>query len=163
MLKKILIIVLLLGSTVFAQSENTSVKIKVSARVVEFLEMVTLADIDVGTVIPAEDILTLNPLTDQGAGMILVQGRANASVQIHYSSQVEMVNLQTSTALVVDYAVSGNMDNQQTSSTIFTSNPGTITLSDKGEYYLFIGCSFSLLNLTSGQYDGDFVIEVEYN
>lgn len=142
---------------------KADVKLNISATVVDYLEMITLANIDVGTVIPSEDILKLDPRTDQGAGLIKVEGRQNSSIQVAYSNRVEMVNIATNTPLTVMYTVSGNQGNSQSASEIFTTNPETAFLSSTGEYYLWIGCSFSLLDLVPGQYDGDFVIEVDYN
>ncbi|MCF6238153.1 MAG: hypothetical protein L3J79_04950, partial [Candidatus Marinimicrobia bacterium] len=129
----------------------------------EYHEMMTLADIDVGTVIPSDDMLRLDPRTDQGAGLIKIVGRVNASIQISYSGQIEMVNLATSTSMTVSYSVSGNESSEQSLSELFTTNPETVTLNSNGEYYLWIGCAFSLLDLVPGQYDGDFVVEVDYN
>ena len=161
-LKRVILNALTL-SLLFGQDIGSSVSVNVTAHVMEFIEMITLADIDVGTVIPSEDMLRLNPQADQGAGIIMVQGRSNSSIQINYSAQVEMMNLSTNRPLTVHYSVSGNVENQQSASTLFTSNPETVTLNSKGEYYLYIGCAFSLLDLTPGTYDGDFVLEVEYN
>ncbi len=142
---------------------DAGVKVRIEATVVDYIEMITLADIDVGTVIPSDDILRLDPRNDQGAGLMLVQGRSEATIQISYSKQVEMINVQSATTLTVDYEVSGNGNNEQSSSVLFTSNPETVILNRDGEYYLWIGCAFSLSQLVPGQYDGDFVIEVDYN
>jgi len=158
-----LLLLALLVNSGFAQKQQTGAKTRVEAEVVEYLEMITLADIDVGTIIPSQDVLRLNPRTDSGAGIIKVQGRPNSKVQVSFSSQIEMVNVATSNTLTVTYQVSGNKDNDQSASDIVTTNPEVIELNDTGEYYLWIGCEFSMANLVSGQYDGDFVIDVDYN
>ncbi|NQV15366.1 hypothetical protein HQ531_07900 [bacterium] len=162
-IKTILISIVLLVALVFGQGEIPELRVRIAATVVDYIEMTTISDIDVGTVIPSEDILRLDPRTDQGAGIIKVHGRENASILVTFSGQVEMVNLAGNTTLTVTYAVSGNQDNDQSGSELFTINPNTITLNNYGEYYMWIGCEFSLLNLVSGQYDGDFAIEVDYN
>ena len=160
---KNLIIIIILSSMGLAQTNRSSVNVSVSATIQDYLDMITLADIDVGTVIPSDDRLVLNPQTDQGAGIIMIRGRENASIQVGYSAQVEMINQSTSSTLLVQYSVFGNAENLQSSSTILELNPETVTLSGGGEYFLYIGCSFGLANLEQGQYDGDFVIEVDYN
>ena len=162
MLKQLSLILLLLSLS-FAQGSKSDVTVHIAATVVDYLEMITLADIDVGTVIPSEDMLRLDPRTDQGAGIIKLQGRQDAHVQVSYSAQVEMINLETDRTLTVNYSVSGNVDNDQAASDLMPTNPATVKLNNSGEYYLWIGCSFSLANLVAGQYDGDFVIEVDYN
>ena len=158
---KLICITLIL--TVAAQGQDTEVTARIEATVIESLEMIILADIDVGTVIPSEGILRLNPRTDSGAGIIKLEGRPNSAVQVSFSSQIEMVNVATNTTLSVTYKVSGNEDNVQSASDIFVTNPQNIFLNNLGEYYLWIGCEFSMENLVSGQYDGDFVIDVDYN
>ncbi|MCF7826364.1 MAG: hypothetical protein K9M55_09010 [Candidatus Marinimicrobia bacterium] len=157
---------LLLTMNSFGQDsskDKTSVSVSISATVVDQIQLITLADIDVGTVIPSEDILRLDPRKDQGAGIIKVLGRQNSSIQISYSSQVEMVNLASNSILLVSYNIGGSVDNDQTASDVFSTNPVTVNLNGEGEYYLWIGCSFSMKNLVPGQYDGDFILEVDYN
>ncbi|MBL7027963.1 MAG: hypothetical protein ISR88_05985 [Candidatus Marinimicrobia bacterium] len=161
--KLILIIFLVLVCSVVALGQDSQAKVRIEATVFEYLEMITLADIDVGTIIPSEGTLRLNPRTDAGAGIIKLQGRPNTAVQVSFSGQIEMVNIASNTTLSVTYRVSGNSDNDQAASDIFTTNPAYIELNNIGEYYLWIGCEFSMDNLVSGQYDGDFVLDVDYN
>lgn len=153
---------IMLTSLGFSQSKP-EVKVTIEATVVDYIEMITLADIDVGTVLPSDETLTLNPRTDQGAGIIALQGRQNASIQISYSALVEMTNINADRGLTVNYSVCGNAENDQAGSALLIANPATVQLNSTGEYYLWIGCSFSLLSIVPGQYDGDFSIEVDYN
>ncbi len=161
--KQFVIVMTLMVSAGFGQVSNPKFNLEVSATVVDFLEMITISDIDVGTVVASEDVLRLDPRTDQGAGLIKIEGRQNSSIQIAYSGQVEMVNLTTNSSMTVTYTLSGNGANAQSASQLFTTNPETVVLDDKGEFFIWIGCSFSLLDLAPGQYDGDFVVEVDYN
>ncbi len=156
------LVAILFSSLAISQS-NPDVNVTIAATVVDYIEMITLADIDVGTVLPSEDVLRLDPRTDQGAGIIALLGRQNASVQVSFSAQVEMSNVITDQSLTVKYTVAGNGENDQAASSLLTANPATVQLNASGEYYLWIGCEFSLLNLVPGQYDGDFAIEVDYN
>ena len=162
-ISNILLVILFMLSPGFSQDGSPSVKVRIEATVEDYIEMITIADIDVGTVIPSEDYLRLDPRNDQGAGLIKIHGRQNASVQISYTSQIEMTNFATEIPLSVVYTVSGNTENNQSASEFYTSNPVTVSLGTTGEYYIWIGCEFSMLNLVAGQYDGDFVIEVDYN
>ena len=63
----------------------------------------------------------------------------------------------------MNYLLSGGPENNQSASVQFTSNPATVVLNADGVYFIWIGCRFSLKNLVSGQYDGDFIVEVDYN
>lgn len=162
-LNYILALLLTLVSSGITQDRSKQATTRVEAEVIEFLEMITLADIDVGTVIPSEDILRLDPRTDSGAGIIKVQGRPNSNIQVSFSNKIEMINLATNRTLSVTYRVSGNRENDQSASDIFLTNPENVVLNSMGEYFLWIGCEFSMADLVSGQYDGDFVIDVDYN
>ncbi len=141
----------------------TDVKLGISATVVDYIEIITLSDITVGTVQPSQVEIRLDPRLDQGAGIIKVQGRAESSIRIAYTQQVEMVNSVTNHMLTVTYNLSGNAENEQSTSVPIMENPITVDMSTTGEYYIWIGCYFNLLGITPGNYDGDFVIEVDYN
>ncbi len=93
MTKKLVLIPLL--SLILAQTDRfdqASIELNISATVVDFLEMITLSDIDVGTVQPSQLEIRLDPRLDQGAGLIKIQGRPTASTRFAYTQQVEMVN-----------------------------------------------------------------------
>jgi len=158
----------LICCSVFSQEDEgdsflrASATTAVTAEVIDFIDVVTLADIQVGQVQPSQEMVVLDPRQDAGAGLLMLRGRAGGSVRIAYTQQVQMRNLETNSILTVDYAISGNMLNDQAASKLLTTNPELIVLSDDGEYYVWIGCSFSLNDVQPGQYDGDFVVEVEY-
>lgn len=159
---KIFILVLIIASWANGQKGVPGVDIHISATVEPTIEMSTIANIDVGTIVPSEDRLKLDPRKDKGAGLIMVTGQGGAEVQISFTSYVEMINIATDIPLQVFYSVSGNEENNQSASELFTENPTSITLSLAGEYYIWIGCEFELKDIVAGQYDGDFVIEVDY-
>jgi len=162
-IKLILFLLPLFPLAIHPQDGSAKVRMSATANVKEFIEIITLADINVGTVIPTNEIMRLDPRTAQGAGILLIQGRAWSQAQVTFSNQVEMTNVTSNAPLLVEYFVSGNQENQQSGSLMFISNPQSVTLNGDGEYYLYIGCSFSLAEVQPGQYDGDFVIEVDYN
>ncbi|MCF7808003.1 MAG: hypothetical protein K9M49_04500 [Candidatus Marinimicrobia bacterium] len=159
----ILLLLVLFSTLGLAQSDSPTVTARITATVEDYIEMVTLSNIDVGMIIPTEDMLRLDPRSDQGAGLILISGQKNASAQIAFTAHVEMTNFASDIPLNVYYNISGNGENNQSASEIFTTNPMTVNLSSIGTYYLWIGCEFSLKDLVPGSYDGDFVIEVDYN
>ncbi|NQT96488.1 MAG: hypothetical protein HQ562_01975 [Candidatus Marinimicrobia bacterium] len=165
MLKYLTLIILSL-SLLMGQSDRfdqASIELNISATVVDFLEMITLSDIDVGTVQPSQMEIRLDPRLDQGAGLIKIQGRQSSSIRIAFTQQVEMVNSATNHTMSIMYNLSGNSLNEQSSSNPINENPVSVNMSSNGEYYIWIGCYFSLAGVTAGTYDGDFVIEVEYN
>ena len=160
---KFLFVVLALSSTLFGQEDGTSNELNVSATVVDQIEVITLADIDAGTVLPGQSEKVISPTTDGGAGLLRLEGQANSSIQVSYSKQVTMSNLASSQPLLMNYMLSGGPEDNQSASVVFTSNPANVALNAEGVYFIWVGCRFSLENLVPGQYDGDFIVEVDYN
>ncbi|MFH1850787.1 MAG: hypothetical protein ABIA75_00425 [Candidatus Neomarinimicrobiota bacterium] len=164
-MKKFLVtlVLLSLAAAQVQPVDRSSVGVNISATVVDNIEMFTLNGIDVGTIQPSQLLVRLDPRLEQGAGTVKFQGRANSLIRVTYTQQVVMVNSITNHSLTVLYNLSGNPNFEQSASIPITENPITVSLSNMGEYYIWIGCFFSLDGITTGQYDGDFVIEVEYN
>jgi len=163
MMRKILILILI--SNLWAQDipeSKVSSTMFVSVTISSSLELITLRDINIGTVMPSQIQVIVDPINDQGAGLIKVSGAPFTNLKLDFSQQVEMVNSITSGILLVKYSLSGSPTNEQNSSFQITEIPSNISLSDKGEYFLWVGCSFNLSNIEPGNYDGDFGIEVDY-
>lgn len=143
--------------------QKSTIELSISATVVDQIEVITIADIDAGIILPGESEKVISPILDGGAGILRLEGLKNSSIQVSYSQQVTMTNLLTNQPLFMNYMVSGGPESNQSVSTLFTTNPANVTLNADGVYYLWIGCRFSLIGLMPGQYDGDFLIEVDYN
>lgn len=150
-------------SPVYCQNTSSSFDLHISANVVETIEVITISDIDAGIILPGQEQKIISPITDGGAGSVMLQGQANSSVQISYSKQVTMTNLQAVEPLLMSYMLSGSNENNQSASLMLQNNPANVVLNSEGIYYVWVGCKFSLEGLVSGQYDGDFIIEVDYN
>ncbi len=146
-----------------AQGDNPSVEMHITATVVDQIEVITIADIDAGTILAGEEEKEINPILDAGAGILRLEGQRNSSVQISYSKQITMTNLLTNEPLLMNYILSGGVEDNQSVSELFITNPVSVTLNSEGVYFVWVGCRFSLLGLVPGQYDGDFLIEVDYN
>jgi len=165
MMRNLLILFLL--STLIVSGQNSlnskvSSSLSVSVNVTSRLELITISDINIGTVMPSQIQVLVDPINDQGAGLIKVVGARFAPLKLEFTNQVEMVNSLTEGILLVKYGLSGSRINEQSSSFQIIENPTNITLSELGEYYIWVGCSFNLQNIESGSYDGDFGIEVDY-
>ena len=158
-----LLIFMVMVVTGIAQQGKASIEMHISANVVDQIQVITISDIDAGIVLPGQGEKIISPITDGGAGALMLEGQANSSVQISYSKQVTMTNLQAIKPLLMNYILSGSLENNQSASLILTTNPANVVLNTEGVYYLWIGCRFSLDGLVSGQYDGDFIVEVDYN
>ncbi|MBT4033717.1 MAG: hypothetical protein HOB84_11150 [Candidatus Marinimicrobia bacterium] len=154
---------LILGSSLLGQQEKSAIELHISANVLDQIEVITISDIDAGIVLPGQEEKVISPITDGGAGVLRLEGQANSSIQVSYSIQVTMTNLDTNQPLLMNYMLSGSPENNQSASILFTTNPENVVLNSAGVYYMWVGCRFSLVGLVPGQYDGDFIVEVDYN
>ena len=162
-LAKDIFVLFILGSGLFGQQNKSTVELNISANVMDQIEVITISDIDAGIVLPGQEEKVISPITDGGAGVLRLEGQANSSIQVSYSVQVTMTNLETSQPLLMNYMLSGSPENNQSASILFTANPENVILNASGVYYMWVGCRFSLVGLVPGQYDGDFIVEVDYN
>ncbi len=159
----VLSVTLTLGAQDTDSWRSASVQVNVDAVVIEStIKIEMLSYLDVGEVQPSQRSVYVDPSVDQGAALVKMTGRPRASVQITYTEYMEMANPMNS-SLMVEYLVNGNGWNNQVTSTVLHRNPVSIQLNNNGEYFLWIGCRFALEDVTTGQYDGEFVLEVEYN
>ncbi len=149
--------------SVLRAQDGSGVDVNISANVIDQIEVITIADIDAGEIIPGPGEKVISPITDSGAGVLRIEGQRNSTVQVLYSKVVTMTNINATQPLIMNYQLSGGQESNQAESNIFQSNPATITLNEEGVYNIWVGCRFKLEGLVSGQYDGDFIIEVEYN
>jgi len=162
------IIIIVGGITLFAQNETdtpfvSSAHINVTATVLGTIEMITLQDIDIGVVTPSMEFIIVNPGEDQGAGLIKFTGQPSLGIRIVFSQTVVMVSGEGNT-LTVQYLVNGNNTNEQGTSVPLEESPAQVALNNDGEYFVWIGCQIDISEVVPGQqYDGDFVIEVDYN
>ncbi|NQV30686.1 MAG: hypothetical protein HQ508_07355 [Candidatus Marinimicrobia bacterium] len=163
MLKQTILFIGLSALLIGQDDQGSSFDLNISAMVVDQIEVITLADIDAGIILPGQSEKIISPITDSGAGILRLEGQGGSSIQISYSQQITMTNLLTDTPLLMNYMISGGPENNQSASVIFTSNPATVALNPDGVYFIWVGCSFSLEGLVPGQYDGDFIVEVDYN
>ncbi len=154
---------IVLAAMLYGQDDKSSVDLNISAYVVDQIEVITISDIDAGIVLPGQEEKIISPITDGGAGVLRLEGQAHSSIQVSYSKQVTMTNLQSSQPLLMNYMLSGGSENDQSTSILFTTNPANVILNAQGIYYLWVGCRFSLEGLVAGEYDGDFIVEVDYN
>jgi len=160
-----IILILFLLSNLSAQNSSdtkTSATLNVSVNVIDHLEMITLRNINIGTVLPSQILIDVDPRIDPGAGLIKVSGQNFSPLELDFTQQIEMVNSITNGILLVKYNISGGTTNNQNSSVKIIETPKSIILSNSGEYFIWVGCSFNLSDIEPGSYDGEFGIEVDY-
>ncbi|MCF7803339.1 MAG: hypothetical protein K9N46_11680 [Candidatus Marinimicrobia bacterium] len=163
---QLLLILFLFPLVIVAQEGNepgsASVSVNVSANVVATIDMVTLSDFNIGSVQPSQGEIIIDPGQDGGAALLMFSGSPNREIRVTYTPQVQLTK-PDAPSLTAYYSLNGYPENEQGSSVPLEENPTTVTLSNDGEYYVWIGCRINIEQATSGAYDGDCAIEVEYN
>ncbi len=158
----LLAISLLIGYIANAQNTGQVVaRITASANVVGNVDLIVMKDLEfeVGTLSPTD--LIVNPQSDSHSGLIKIIGYPNSVVRITNEKQSILRHENGQSQLFFTYNVSGSTGNIQKESILLTQNE--VKLSDRGEYYLWVGGQLSSLeNIMPGNYTMELKIDVEY-
>lgn len=168
-LMKIVLIGLLFLSfeTSYAQknsesAEKASITVRVGAEIVSSIEMVTLRNIRFGKVQPSQQILRINPITDNKTGKMKIIGQPNGTIRVNYQETHSLQQIEGNYSVNFEYRLAGNsVDNQETSDFIDFNN-FEAQLNQDGEYFIWVGGNVQVSELQPGNYQGDFTVEVEY-
>ena len=165
-ISSVIFIIITFVPITYAQEDGgpgrATVSVNVSANVVATIDMVTLSDFNIGAVQPSQGEIIIDAGQDGEAALLMFSGSPNREIRLTYTSRVQLTK-PDAPSLTVYYSLNGYMDNEQGSSVSLEENPITVSLSNEGEYYIWIGCRINIEQATPGPYDGDFAIEVEYN
>jgi hypothetical protein len=156
-----LCLLLLFQPCIHAQN---SVSIRASATVVEEtgIQLVPINDMIIDESSAHNQIIDISPITDQAAGKILVKGKINAMIRLSYRHQQIVVNTSGEGTLAFDYVVSGFPSDDQKASRFLDALENAPQFNEKGEYYLWVGGRVNISNARPGNYEGEFILEIEY-
>lgn len=152
--------------------QEVSASINVTGRIVAEVSMQSIliesmynpsfqqANIDMTQVI-------VDPVTDQagsvgGAGMLVTKGEPNRIFQVTIPQTVTLTNKDTGTTLNVRVKVSHNGIIDQSSSDYIRETVSAFQLNTDGEYYFWMGGEINVADVEEGEYEGNFLLEVEY-
>ncbi len=142
--------------------QKASISVKVGAEVESSIEIVTMRHIRFGKVQPSQQIIDINPVTDNETGKMKILGQASNTIRISYQENQSLQQMEGANSIDFRYQLAGNsMDNQSTSDFIDFNN-FEAQLNQDGEYYIWVGGNVRVANLQPGSYEGDFTVEVEY-
>jgi hypothetical protein len=143
---------------------QSSVSIRASATVVEEtgIQMIPINDMIIDESAAQNDIIDISPITDGSAGKIMVKGKINSIIRLSYLHQQVVVNTSGVGTLVFEYVVSGFPSDDQHASQLLDALDNVPQFNEKGEYYLWVGGRADLNNARPGNYEGEFILEIEY-
>lgn len=170
-------LIAILFSTAGVQAQQTgdqeiSATINVTGRVVAELSMQSIliesvynpsfqqVNIDLTQVV-------VDPVTDQagsvgGAGMLVAKGEPNRAFQVTIPQTVTLVHSDTGTTLNIGVVVSHSSIIDQSSSDYVREAVSGFRLNADGEYYFWMGGEIDVADVEEGEYEGNFLLEVEY-
>lgn len=143
---------------------NSSEKysIRVSARVVKSIEMVTIRDMQFGPVQPGQEQILIDPLLDSETGKMIAIGIPNAKIRVSFVKERVLTHANGNSTLTFTYEIAGNDQDDQSSAELLQTDNRNLILNEEGEYFFWIGGQVNIEDAQPGKYNGDFTIEVEY-
>ncbi|MDP1623556.1 MAG: DUF4402 domain-containing protein [Bacteroidales bacterium] len=147
----------------FAQKTD-NITIKATARVMEIveIEMVTIRDMQIEVSSAVDGIISIDPLHDPSAGVMMLKGRPEAQFRVTFLPMVDLQNTRGKGSLLFTYNVHGFSVDDQPAGEPIDAVDRILRFSDQGKYYLWIGGRIDISNARQGSYEGEFTLEIEY-
>ncbi len=128
----------------------------------------TIYDVNFRQTRPEQTMITVDPITDlatvdEGAGYVVAKGAPNAQFQLTFSRQVVLRHItERDNKLTVNYLLSANsIDEQENADYVLEAAP-TFRMNEDGEFHFWVGGQVDISNTIRGEYEGEFILEVEY-
>ena len=157
-----LAILLLVGLPLGVMGQNQHVSINVAAEVSSSIELVTLRSMQLSGAEAENNIIRIDPTSSPNAGKMVAFGNPNSDIRISYLQVRELSNDGGAETLTFNYQVSGNQQEDQTTSELLGIENRDFTFNQDGEFYIWIGGNVDLSAVSPGNYQGEFTLEIEY-
>ncbi|NBW32872.1 MAG: hypothetical protein EBR22_02825 [Cytophagia bacterium] len=132
-----------------------SYAVPTSASIQDNLGLVTLRNINLNAPNAVNGIVTVAPITSPYAGLMRIEGSPGKRVRLTY------LNFETLLEEGGSGGVAGAGEDNQTASILLDIGEATITISDQGYYFLWLGTVLDISQAKPGNYVSEFMIEME--
>ncbi|HBX64927.1 MAG TPA: hypothetical protein DEG32_01730, partial [Balneolaceae bacterium] len=85
-----------------------------------------------------------------------------AEFRLNYLPELELTQIQGQGTLNFTYEISGNSEENQSTSELLELDNRNIRFNNEGRYYIWVGGRVNIENAPPGNYEGDFTIEIDY-
>lgn len=157
---------LLTSLPVFAQNGQDnqvfSASINVNAVVIPSIELVTVNSMTFGNLQPGQREVYVNPINSLNAGFMIAIGMPQSEFRLNYLPERELTQIDGDGTLTFEYELSGNTEENQSTSELLELDNRNIRFNNAGRYYIWVGGRLNLENAQPGNYEGDFTIEIDY-
>lgn len=139
-----------------------SFAVPTSANIQDNLGLVTLRNINLNAPNAVNGIVTVAPITSPYAGLMRIEGSPGKRVRLTYLNfETLLEEGGTGGVVVANYRISGYGEDNQTASILLDIGEATITISDQGYYFLWLGTVLDISQAKPGNYVSEFMIEME--
>lgn len=144
-------------------TRKATLSVRASATVTDNLQMLTIRGLDLINPVILDNKIVVSPISSSFAGMFKIIGNPGARVRVTFL-QTEILKEQNDQIgeVSAQYLISGAFDDFQFQSTLLDVGEGNFRLSDKGQFYIWLGANLDLARATPGLYLSEFIIEMEY-
>lgn len=160
----LLAIFLFVSSPFIAAQDNNgiSAQVNVSADVIQSIELITVNSMRFGNAQPGQREIYVNPINSLNAGFMIAVGTPDAEFRLNYLPERELTQIDGNATLTFTYEISGNSEENQSTSELLELDNRNIRFNTEGRYYIWVGGRVNLENAAPGNYEGDFTIEIDY-
>jgi hypothetical protein len=142
--------------------QNITANINVSAEVIHSIELITVNTMHFGNAQPGQRELYVNPVNNLNAGFMIAIGTPDAEFRLNYLPERELSQIDGNSTLTFIYEISGNSEENQSTSELLELDNRNIRFNSDGQYFIWVGGRVNLQNAAPGNYEGDFTIEIDY-
>ena len=112
---------------------------------------------------PEQQIIVVDPVTGGGsAGFMVVRGTPGSTFTFQVPNAMRLINSSDGSSFEIEISLSYNDLQDQSSSQLLREQMAEFSLNESGEMYFWIGGTMDVSSLTSGEYSGELIFELEY-
>jgi len=112
---------------------------------------------------PEQQIIVVDPVTGGGsAGFMVVRGTPGSTFTFQVPNAMRLINSSDGNSFEIEISLSYNDLQDQSSSQLLREQMAEFSLNESGEMYFWIGGTMDVSSLTSGEYSGELIFELEY-
>lgn len=145
------------------QNSGQRVSVTISAEIISSIDLITVRPIDFRNTGRNDGAITINPVSSGRAGKMIAQGTPGASFRITFLRQRDLVNIDGDNVLFFSYMVSGNVEDDQSTSELLEDDNRALQFNESGQFFIWVGGDVNLQSAPPGNYEGEFTLEIEYN
>ncbi|MEX0719360.1 MAG: DUF4402 domain-containing protein [Balneolaceae bacterium] len=139
-----------------------SASIDVRATIIPSIELITVNSMTFGNLQPGQKEIYVNPINSLNAGFMIAVGMPETEFRLLYLPERELTQTNGNNTLTFKYEISGNSEENQSTSELLELDNRNIKFNEEGRYYVWIGGRVNIENAQPGNYEGDFTIEIDY-